>query len=235
MTDEYERDDARKGPTFDDDGPNYNDIPGVEYEDHFLTFKRAGNHAAYLQKVVEYADGAVIEVACGTGTQALAVAPYVTNAVGVELDAERVSLTGDRVRRMGGRVTVVRGDMFSLPFDADQFSVGFNSGVFQHFPDPGVESFLTELSRVCCDYLVLSVANESYPHDGRASRRLLSHERWCRLLGGHDRLELVADGRYGDRTHAVFDGARTLNVPWAVRWLRDGLGRPRSWFVLAVE
>lgn len=235
MTDEYERDDAQKGPTFDDPGTNYNDLPSVDYEDHFLTFKRAGNHAAYLQKVVEYADGGVVEVACGTGTQALAVAPYVGNTVGVELDADRVALTTERARRMGGRVSVVRGDMFTLPFDADRFSVGFNSGVFQHFPDSGVHSFLTELSRVCRDFLVVSVANQSYPHNGRESRRLLSHGRWCRLLDNHDRLELVADGRYGDRTHAVFNGVRTVNVRWGLRWLADRLGRPRSWFVLAVE
>lgn len=57
MSEKFEHDDAQKGPTFDDPGKNYNDIPGVEYEDHFLMYKRAGNHAAYLQKVIEYAEG----------------------------------------------------------------------------------------------------------------------------------------------------------------------------------
>lgn len=235
MTEQYDREGARKGPTFDDSGPNYNNLPGVKYEDHFLMFKRAGNHAAYLQKVIEYADGTVIEVGCGTGTQALAVAPYVENVVGIELDSDRVTLTRDRAHRLGGHVSVIRGDMFTLPFDSNQFSVGFNSGVFQHFPDSGINSFLTELSRVCQDYLVLSVANRSYPHDGRESRRLLRHEHWRQLLGGNDQVELIADGRYGDRTHAVFHGLRSLNARWAFRWLRDNLQRPRSWFVLAVD
>lgn len=235
MSENFEHDDAQKGPTFDDAGKNYNDLPGVEYEDHFLLYKRAGNHAAYLQKVIEYTDGAAVEVACGTGTQALAVDPYVDDTIGVELDPDRIELTYARGRRLGANSHFIRGDMFDLPFADDAFSVGFNSGVFQHFDDEGIHSFLSELARVSRDYLVLSVANRWYPHDGRASRRLLDHDRWCEILGRHDQLSLSESGKYGDRTHAAFDGLRTLDIPWMVRWTLGGLEYPRSWFVLSVE
>jgi SAM-dependent methyltransferase len=235
MSEKFEHDDAQKGPTFDDPGKNYNDIPGVEYEDHFLMYKRAGNHAAYLQKVIEYADGGGIEVACGTGTQTLAVAPYLDGTVGIELDSERIELTYARCQRLGAESHFVRGDMFNLPFSDNAFSVGFNSGVFQHFDSNGIRSFLSELVRVSRDHLVLSVANRWYPHNGRASRRLLDHDRWSEILSSHDALSLLESHKYGDRTHAAFDGIRTLDVLWTVRWVLGGLEYPRSWFVLSVE
>lgn len=234
MSEKHGYDHAQKGPTFDDPGENYNDLPGVEYEDHFLMYKRAGNHAAYLQKVIEYADGRAIEVACGTGTQTLAVDPYVEGTVGVELDPDRIELTYARGRRLGADSHFVRGNMFDLSFSDDAFSVGFNSGVFQHFDDNGIESFLSELARVSRDYLVLSVANRWYPHDGRSSRRLLSHDRWCELFDRHENLSLLESGKYGDRTHAAFNGIRTFDIPWITRWALGGLEYPRSWFVLSI-
>lgn len=235
MSENFDHDEASKGPTFDDPGRNYNDLPGIEYEDHFLMFKRAGNHAPYLQKVIEYSDGGAIEVACGTGTQALAVDPYVNNTVGIELNPDRIKLTYERGKRLSSGTQFIRGDMFDLPFPDDSFSVGFNSGVFQHFEEGGISSFLTELSRVTSDYIVLSVANRWYPHNGRDSRRLIGHDKWCEILGGHEQLSLVESGKYGDRTHAAFDGFRTLDIRWIMKWALGGMDYPRSWFVLSIE
>lgn len=235
MSDKFKHDDAQKGPTFEDPGKNYNNLPGVEYEDHFLLYKRAGNHAAYLQKVIKYTNGRAIEVACGTGTQTLAVNPYIDGTVGVELDPDRIKLTYARGQRFGSESHFVRGDMFDLPFPDNTFSVGFNSGVFQHFDADGIDLFLSELARVSRDFLVLSVANRWYPHSGRASRRLLSHDRWCKIFNRHDQLSLVESGKYGDRTHAAFDGFRMFDILWAVRWALSGFEYPRSWFVLSVK
>lgn len=233
--DRFSRDRAVKGPTFEDDGPNYNDLRNVRYDDQFLLFKRAGNHAAYLQKVIEYTSYSALEVACGTGTQAMAIDPYVESTYGVELNVDRLDLTYERGGRIGAGTDFVRADMFELPFPDDSVSVVFNSGVFQHFEDDGVRAFLDESSRVASDYLVLSVANRWYPHHGRETRRMESHDYWCDELGSHPRLALVEEGEYGNRLDTAFRRARNLEVLATARWLRAGIPNPRSWFVLAIE
>jgi ubiquinone/menaquinone biosynthesis C-methylase UbiE len=155
-------------------------LRNIEYEDHFLMFNRAGNHAPYLQKVIDYTDGRTIEFGCGTGTQALAVEPYVERAIGVEIDDDRIRLTHERCSRMDAPTYFVRGDMFKLPFEDNTFSTAFNSGVFQHFDDDGITEIINEASRVARDYLVLSVANSWFPYNpDHNTRRKESHEWWC--------------------------------------------------------
>jgi len=221
--------------TVDDGSSNFNDLPNVQYENHFLMFKRAGNHAAYLQKVIDYADGSAVELACGTGTQALAVTPYVGLAVGVELDDGRVGLTYSRGRQMEADTTFVRADMFQTPFPDDAFSVAFNSGVFQHFDDEGIGAFLDEATRVASDYLVLSVANQWHVHHGRTTRRMLSHEYWVERFNVRSDLTLVEDGVYGNRLDTAFRSIRGLNPVWMTRWIAASVPHPRSWFVLAID
>lgn len=236
MTDgPFSRDQATKGPTFDDDGPNYNDLRNIRYEDQFLLFKRAGNHAAYLQKVIDYTSDTALEVACGTGTQAMAIDPYVESTYGVELDADRTKLTYKRGRRIEADTDFIRADMFELPFPDDSVSVIFNSGIFQHFQSEGVRSFLDESTRVASDYLVLSVANKWYPHHGRQTRRMESHSYWCQQLDSHPSLELVEDGEYGNRLDTAFRRARNLDILASTRWFLAGIPNPRSWFVLAID
>jgi len=93
----------------DETGSNFNTrLRNVDYEDHFLTFRRAGNHAPYLQKVIEYTDGGSLEFACGTGTQVLAIDPYVEDTCGVELSRNRTELTFERGKRMSA-VTATAG------------------------------------------------------------------------------------------------------------------------------
>ena len=216
----------------DQTNPNKN-IDNITYEDHFLMFRRAGNHAPYLQKVIDYTDGQTLEFGCGTGTQALAVEPYVENAVGVDLSADRVELTHERARRMDADTSFIRGDMFELPFDDNTFSTSFNSGVYQHFDNDGRKEIIHEVARVSRDYLILSVANHWYPAQSE-TRRMKSHAWWCNLFDGYDNYNLVEHGTYGNRLNSVYEGISNVELIWFVKWVSSNLPYPRSWFVLEI-
>lgn len=177
-----------------------------------------------------------MEFACGTGTQVIAIDPYVEETYGIELSHNRIELTFERGKRMGAGTDFIMGDMFSLPFGSNAVSTSFNSGVFHHFEDGAVRQLADEICRVTSDYVVLSVSNEWYPKGrGEPSRRMKSHEYWAQLFSSHDALELVEDGEYGNRLDALYRGVTETRPFWLIRWLKAGLPYHRSWYVFAVS
>jgi SAM-dependent methyltransferase len=220
----------------DEAGSSFNtQLRNIEYEDHFLTFRRAGNHAPYLQKIIDYTDGRSLEFACGTGTQALAVAPYVGGTVGLELNRNRIELTYARGQRMDADTHFLQGDMFSLPFVDDTFSTSFNSGVFHHFDDDAINSLADEVTRVTDDYVILSVSNHWYPISrDQTTRRMKPHDYWADFFDSRPDLSLVEDGRYGNRLDAIYRGVTEPRPLWLCRWLVAGMSYPRSWYVFEV-
>lgn len=234
MVDEAVRKDREHSTTIRDQTNLNNNLENIRYEDHFLMFTRAGNHAPYLQKVIDYTDGQTLEFGCGTGTQTLAVQPYVDNAVGVELSSDRIELTYERANRMSADTQFIQGDMFELPFDDDTFSTSFNSGIFQHFDNNGIKEIINEVGRVSRDYLILSVANHWYPAQSE-TRRMKSHEWWCNLFSSYDNYELVEHGTYGNRLDSIYEGVSNFKMIWLGKWVGSDLPYPRSWFVLDIN
>lgn len=232
-----EKKQERKGETIHEQSNLNAQLQNIKFEDHFLMFRRAGNHAPYLQKVIDYTNGKTVEFGCGTGTQALAVEPYVDSAIGVELDPDRIKLTYERACRMNAASHFLRGDMFDLPFADNAVSTAFNSGVFQHFDDEGITKIVNEAARIASDYLILSVANNAFPKDpNNESRRMKSHDWWCDCLEDcSSSLSLVDAGQYGDRLNTGYRAVTLRRPIWAVQWLLNGLPYPRSWFVLEID
>lgn len=216
----------------DQNNPNVQ-LENIRYEDHFLMFRRAGNHAPYLQKVIDYTDGTTVEFGCGTGTQALAVEPYVERSIGVELDMDRSELTYQRGRRMDALTQFICGDMFELPFTNNAVSTAFKSGVFQHFDNTDIQAIIEEGARIARDHLILSVANRWYPkRPENKTRRMKSHEWWCDRLNSCPSVSLEEDGTYGNRLDAGYRAVTLRRSIWFGRWLSAGIPYPRSWFVL---
>lgn len=233
MVDEEVRKERERSTTIRDQTNLNKNLANIKYEDHFLMFTRAGNHAPYLQKVIDYTEGRTLEFGCGTGTQALAVEPYVENAVGIELNNDRIRLSYERADRMRAETQFIQDDMFELPFSDDIFSTSFNSGVYQHFDDDGIKDIIDEAGRVTRDYLILSVANHWYPAQSE-TRRMNSHEWWCDLFNSYDDYELVEHGTYGNRLNSIYVGLSNYKMSWFVKWVSANLPYPRSWFVLKI-
>lgn len=234
MVDEEVRKKRERSTTIREQSNLNERLDNIKYEDHFLMFNRAGNHAPYLQKVIDYTDGQTLEFGCGTGTQALAVEPYVDNAVGIDLSDDRIELTYQRANRMSVDTRFIQGDMFELPFADDTFSTSFNSGVYQHFDNNGIKEIIEEAGRVSRDYLILSVANKWYPAQSE-TRRMKPHEWWCDLFDSYDNYQLVEHGTYGNRLNSIYEGLSNFDIFWFLKWIRADLRYPRSWFVLQIK
>jgi ubiquinone/menaquinone biosynthesis C-methylase UbiE len=72
----------------------------------------------FWQRLAAAQDGTVLELGCGTGRIAIPVARAGVRIVGIDRSAEMLARARSRIARarVGGRVTLVRGDIRDLPF-----------------------------------------------------------------------------------------------------------------------
>lgn len=93
-------------------------------------------------------DMQVLDVACGPGIVACAVAPSARHVTGIDLTPAMIAQARDRQRKGGlDNMTWQVGDAMRLPFEDGRFDVVLTRYSFHHIPDPAAA--LREMTRVC--------------------------------------------------------------------------------------
>ena len=94
------------------------------------------------------ADDRFLDVACGGGIVACAFAPFVREAVGIDMTPAMLT-EGRRLAAEKGLKNLAwqEGDARALPFAAESFTIVATRFSFHHFPDPA--AVLGEMARVC--------------------------------------------------------------------------------------
>jgi SAM-dependent methyltransferase len=93
-------------------------------------------------------DDTVLDVACGPGLVACALAEVALHVTGLDLTPAMIEQARERQKAKGlGNLTWVVGDAVPLPFPAASFSVVVTRFSFHHFLDP--RAVLAEMVRVC--------------------------------------------------------------------------------------
>jgi ubiquinone/menaquinone biosynthesis C-methylase UbiE len=117
----------------------------------FYTTSRVHADPSVLARVVELAapqpQWAALDIATGTGHTALALAPYVTSVVGIDLTPEMLA-EAERLRADHGAGNVIfrQGDVHHLPFGDASFDLATCRRAAHHFSDIAVA--LQEIKRV---------------------------------------------------------------------------------------
>ena len=94
------------------------------------------------------ADAAALDVATGTGEFARALAPHVSNVIGLDATDAMLERGKQFIRQSGiENITFQKGIVERLPFDEQAFDIVASRYAFHHFEDP--EPVLSEMARVC--------------------------------------------------------------------------------------
>jgi ubiquinone/menaquinone biosynthesis C-methylase UbiE len=80
-----------------------------------------------------------------------------------------------------GRIKVVLGDMYRLPFVDNSLDLVYHQGVLEHLDDAGIVSALQEQARVG-RMVVIDVPNNKYPDHPYGNERWISNRRWLQLI-----------------------------------------------------
>ena len=142
---------------------------------------RAAELAAQVYSfVLPHGDERAIDVGCGAGALALALAPHVRDVIGVDQVAELLELARERAPANAG---FVEGDITKLAFDDASFDLAGTLRTLHHVRRP--ELVLAELARVArpggrvlvIDQLAPIDPLEAYPIDRFERARDPSHAR----------------------------------------------------------
>ncbi len=116
--------------------------------DFITRFLSYGQDARWKRRLIRLAglrpDDRVLDLACGTGDLALAAAPRVRQAIGLDVTFRMVQLARRRTR--DAPVSFLTGDMLALPFPDRRFDVVTTGYGLRNVPD--LDRALAEIARV---------------------------------------------------------------------------------------
>ncbi|MGE3541415.1 MAG: class I SAM-dependent methyltransferase [Candidatus Tectimicrobiota bacterium] len=109
----------------------------------------------------------VLDIATGTGHNALSFAPHVRQVVGLDLTIPMLVEACNLARKRGiANVRFFQGDSEHLPFEDGRFHVVTCRVAPHHFPD--VASAIREMARVCCAGGCVAIVDNVTPEDQEA-------------------------------------------------------------------
>lgn len=125
---------------------------GYDLLARILTFGREGRFREFMLRLAELQPGeAVLDVACGTGTLAIAAKRKVGSdgsVTGVDASAEMIERARTKADRAGLDLTFVEGTAQELPMDDGQFDIVMGTLMLHHLPKPARSLFTREAWRV---------------------------------------------------------------------------------------
>ncbi|RUX25252.1 class I SAM-dependent methyltransferase [Mesorhizobium sp. M7A.F.Ca.US.011.01.1.1] len=117
-----------------------------------LTFGREGRFRELMLRLAKIQPGeALLDVACGTGTLAIAAKRQTGSdgsVTGVDASAEMVERARAKAERSGLDLTFVKGTAQELPFKDAQFDIVVGTLMLHHLSKPVRSAFIREAARV---------------------------------------------------------------------------------------
>lgn len=83
--------------------------------------------------------GRTLELGCGTAQLSLMIAPFIKEAVGLDISSEGLAIAEKEKKRLGvTNVTYIKADVENVPF-SNEFDVVWSAGLIEHFFDRDID------------------------------------------------------------------------------------------------
>lgn len=92
--------------------------------------------------------GAVLDICCGTGTNALYLAQQGYAVSGIDISPTAVGMAREKCQNAGVRCQLEVGDATRLPYPDGSFTLVFDRGCFHHIPPQERAAFIGGIHRV---------------------------------------------------------------------------------------
>lgn len=139
----------------------------------------------FLNLVLKYSKSGkpVLECGSGTGKFAAYLASLGVKSYAMDLEEAMVEQAKELSQKVSPNnpVQVLHGDIKSIPFDDNFFSVTHSSGVFEHFSDEEICEIINEQLRVS-DICVFSVPTPYFEKKMLGNERFMLREEWRKII-----------------------------------------------------
>jgi ubiquinone/menaquinone biosynthesis C-methylase UbiE len=157
----------------------------VEYFQGDSLFRNAIRLQTLLRIIIKHAEpgSKLIEAGFGSGSTGILLSDMGYDVT--LLDIESGLLDMFRARFPGhvgfGKIKVVHGNMYSMPFSDQSFDLVYHQGVLEHLTDAQIICALKQQARIG-RIVVVDVPNNRYPDRPYGDERRLSKRTWLRLI-----------------------------------------------------
>ena len=194
-----------------------------EYQDFDNYFKvKIKLKKKFYQEVIKYANNKpVLECGCGTGKGCVYLALEGLQSFGMDKEKEMVEETKKLSKKMtpNNPVTAILGDIKSIPYADNYFSVTHSSGVFEHFSDEEIINLINEQLRVS-DICIFSVPTKYFEKPMLGNERFMTRNEWREIISKSDALIIKEFGYHyktlGKRIMDILKKPRYLFKPIAL-------------------
>jgi len=90
----------------------------------------------------------VLDVGCGTGTDAIYLASKGANVTGIDISHEAIRIAGDKAEKAAVKVTFMAGDFLDTEFENERFDFVNDRGFFHIISPLRREEFAAKVSRI---------------------------------------------------------------------------------------
>lgn len=157
---------------------NYNN-----WQEYF--YKKMKLKRKFFNLVIKYSSNnkPIIECGSGTGKFSVYLASFGLNIYAMDLESEMVKQTKQLAKAISttNPVKVFKGDISSIPFKDNFFSVSHSSGVLEHFSDRKIVQLIDEQIRVA-DTVIFSVPSQYFEKKMLGDERFLSRKKWRKII-----------------------------------------------------
>lgn len=138
-------------------------------------------HSRFIGSILADQRDRMLEVGTGTGIMSAFLSNLGYDVTSVDNDQAVLSAAKRTSELFRADVRFELEDAFDLPYDEGAFDIAFSQGLLEHFSDEEIVRMLEEQLRVA-RAVVFSVPNNFYGRKDVGNERLLTKERWERLV-----------------------------------------------------
>ena len=138
-------------------------------------------HTRFIGSVLADQPKRLLEVGTGSGTMSVFLSSLGYDVTSIDNDEAVLSVAGKTSEAFRGDVRFELADAFDLPYGDGDFDVAFSQGLMEHFSDEEIARMMEEQLRVART-AVFSVPNNFYGQKDVGNERLLTKERWERVV-----------------------------------------------------
>jgi ubiquinone/menaquinone biosynthesis C-methylase UbiE len=158
-------------------------------------------------------DDILLDIACGTGSLTLELAPHVAHAIGFDITPAMLDQARSAQQTKDvSNVVWIQGDAAALPFADGAFSLVTGSSAFHHFETP--VDILKEMARVCRPGGRIAVSDVTPDADKTSAYDRMEKMRDPSHGHAHSVPELVELGRRFNLTDPVIETSMTGPIPY---------------------
>lgn len=143
----------------------------------------------FLKQVIKYSKNGkpVLECGCGTGKFSAYLASLGLNTYAMDLEDAMVEQTKKISKSISPKnlVNVFKGDVATIPFENNFFSVTHSSGVLEHYSDKEIVKLINEQLRVS-DVCIFSVPTTYFEKKMLGNERFMKRKEWRKIISQSD-------------------------------------------------